>query len=80
MSLLALALERNLRKGPPCSVKLLLEQKADRADEIRELLAVTGSQVPYVVASETLNEALDVIVNPATLSRHVRRKCGCEPA
>lgn len=80
MSLLDDARRRVKRAGPSCKIKVIAEAHADRADEVADLLAAVPESIPFTVAADTLSEAFDLSVKPDSVSRHVRGKCGCEPA
>lgn len=80
MSLLDAAKANVRKRGPECSISRLLRTHPEQLDDIRELLAATPEPIPYTVAAETLAEAFDEKVLDDALSRHIRKRCSCEPA
>ena len=74
LTLLERAKALNGSPGPRCRVALLADHP--HIDQIRELLAASGTEVQYSTASEVLKQ-IDVDLPADTLSRHVRGRCSC---
>lgn len=71
------------RKGPPCSVGVMLRSVEDglRA-KVEQALSLAADrdndEYTYASVSRALKERNVADIKPDTLSRHWRRECGCE--
>jgi len=78
-TLLDAARARVAKRGPTCTVGMLLESNPARRVEIDELIANAGADrpVPYTIAAVLLSEEFQVKIRGATLSRHAQGACAC---
>lgn len=85
-SLLERARSKLKGRRPSCSVQTLLDDHSD--PQLRELLDNTGRTksgekrgegLNYSVTAETINEAFNLKIDGATISRHLAGKCACNP-
>ena len=69
--------ETNIKKGPPCSVSLLLEDLNDE-DRAAVIEAMADAKIPSTAIDRALLKE-GYRVGSHSLQRHRRGECACEP-